>query len=141
MLPPQLLKYPFLGTNICGKLLYPLSSTCSGQKCLDANNHTRCNHNEDEIIHKGFWHETELINALYEGYKFGDIYETHTYQISSFNDNEYQGGDFINSQMFNQTLNSDEDDYKDETVLKQLANDCDFDYIYKDGIASIKQKR
>ncbi|KAH0572022.1 hypothetical protein SS50377_26223 [Spironucleus salmonicida] len=140
MLPPQLLKYPVLGTNICAKLLYPLCRTCSEQKCLDVNNHARYNHNEDEIILTGVWHGTELINALYEGHKFGEKYEAHTYQTSSFNDNQYQGGNFINSQMFNKTMNSDQDDYKDEAVLKQLANDCNFDYIYNDGIASIKQK-
>ncbi|KAH0573037.1 hypothetical protein SS50377_25155 [Spironucleus salmonicida] len=134
MLPPRDLKFPVLGCHICNKLLFPLCRTCAEQQCLYVNNHKSCKDNNEQRYLTGFWHETELINTLYEGYKFREIYETHTYQVSTFNDNEYQGGNFINSEMFNKTLNPDQDVYKDEDDLKQLANDCDFDYIYNDGM-------
>eukprot|EP00702_Spironucleus_salmonicida_P001581 EST42872.1 hypothetical protein SS50377_17494 [Spironucleus salmonicida] len=140
MLPPRDLKFPVLGCHICNKLIFPLCRTCAEQQCLNVNNHYKCKHNLEQRYLYGFWHEIELINALYEGYTFRDRCKIHTYQITSFNDKKYDGNNYINSQMFNKTLHSDQDGYKDETVLKQLANDCKFDYKYDNGIAYIKQK-
>ena len=66
-----------------------------------------CEHNDDERALYGFFDEVELIHAVNLGYLILDVYETHLYQTTSFNDPDFGGNAFIKRQMFMKSLHSD----------------------------------
>ncbi|CAL5977910.1 Conserved_hypothetical protein [Hexamita inflata] len=122
ILPPQNLQYPVLCVNINNKLLSPLCRTCADQKCKDVKNNTVCTHNEEERALYGFFDEIELIHAINLGYKILEVFQTHLYQTTTFNDDKFKGNEYMKHLVYQKTLNSDVKDYN-EDVLEQLKQD------------------
>ncbi|CAL6094654.1 Conserved_hypothetical protein [Hexamita inflata] len=119
ILPPQNLNYPVLCLNINNKLLSPLCRTCADTMCKDVKNNAKCTHNEDERALYGFFDEIELIHAINLGYQILEVFQTHLYQTTSFNDNNFKGNQYMKHLVYYKTLNSGVKDYT-EDVLEQL---------------------
>ncbi|CAL5976270.1 Conserved_hypothetical protein [Hexamita inflata] len=142
ILPPQNLQYPVLCVNINNKLLSPLCRTCADQKCKDVKNNTICTHNEEERALYGFFDEIELIHAVNLGYKILEVYQTHLYQTTTFNDNNFKGNEYMKHLIYQKTLNSDAKDYT-EDVLEQLKQDniiCEYKLNESQNQVQIKYK-
>jgi len=95
ILPPKNLNIPVICVTIENKFLAPLCRTCAKMKCKDMSYNVPCSHNESERAIYGFFDEIELIHAINLGYQILEIYETHLYQITSLNDPNFKGNEFI----------------------------------------------
>lgn len=107
LLAPADIKIPVIALNINDKFLAPKCRTCAELKCKNMNYNAPCEHNDDERALYGFFDEVELIHAVNLGYLIMDVYETHLYQTTSFNDPDFGGNAFIKRQMFMKSLHSD----------------------------------
>ena len=77
------------------KFLAPLCRTCAELKSKNIDHNDKCKHSNDQRALFGFFDEVELIHAINVGYEILEVYQTHLYQITSFNDKEFKGNDFI----------------------------------------------
>jgi hypothetical protein len=63
-----------------------------------------------------FFDEIELIHAVNLGYKILNVYETHVYGKTSFNDPTFKGNEFIRRQIYMKSLYSAPSDYNDKVL-------------------------
>ena len=113
---------PVISVTINKKFVSPLCRTCAELQCKNVSYNEPCKHTVDQRKLIGFFDEVELIAAVNNGYKLLNPTETHVYQVTSHNDPEFKGNDFIKRQIFMKTLYSDPADYNDQ-VLRQLQQD------------------
>jgi len=74
MLPPQDVYVPCLPVRVNGKLTFPLCNACAV-----AENHSDCEHCDEDRAIVGVWCTPELMVAQQQGYKILKIYEVYHY--------------------------------------------------------------
>ncbi|XP_049823364.1 uncharacterized protein LOC126265567 [Aethina tumida] len=89
ILPPTQLYHPVLPVRMKGKLMFALCNSCG-----ESSQQRECCHTEEERSFTGTWVIAEVLKALEEGNRIGEVFELWTYETRQYNHAAGQPGLF-----------------------------------------------